>query len=48
MKKLGIALAFVASIAMIVVGQRQVSQKDVRTHKADIQGIDSENEALFI
>ena len=48
MKKLGIALALVASIAMIVVGQRQVGQKDVRTQKADIQGVDSENEALFI
>lgn len=48
MKKLRIALALVASIAMIVVGQRQVGQKDVRTRKADVQGFDSENEALFI
>lgn len=48
MKKLRIALALVASIAMIVVGQRQVGQKDVRPQKADIQGVDSENEALFI
>ncbi|WP_419861364.1 hypothetical protein [Candidatus Palauibacter sp.] len=48
MKKLRIALALVASIAMIVVGQRQVGQKDVRTEKADVQGFDSENEALFI
>ncbi|WP_420633385.1 hypothetical protein [Candidatus Palauibacter sp.] len=49
MQKLKIILALVASIAMIVVGQRhQVGQKDVRTQKADIQGLDSENEALFI
>ena len=48
MKKLRIALALVASIAMIVVGQRQVGQKDVRTQEADVQGFDSENEALFI
>ena len=48
MKKLRIALALVASIAMIVVGQRQVGQKDVRTQKADVQGFDSENETLFI
>ena len=48
MKKLRIALAVVASIAVIVVGQRQAGQKDVRTQKAGIQGVDSENEALFI
>ena len=48
MKKFRIALALVASIAMIVVGQRQVGQKEVRTPKADIQGVDSDNEALFI
>ena len=48
MKKFRIALALVASIAMIVVGQRQVGQKEVRTQKADIQGVDSDNEALFI
>ena len=48
MKKLRIALALVASVAMIVVGQRQMSQKDVRTQKAAVQGLDSENEALFI
>ena len=48
MKKLGIALAVVASIAMIVVGQRQVGQRDVRTANADVQGVDPENEALFI
>ncbi len=48
MKKFRIALALVASIAMIVVGQRQVGQKDVRTQKADVRGVDSENEALFI
>lgn len=48
MKKLKIVLVLAASIAVIVVGQRQVGQKDVRLQKAEIQGADSENEALFI
>ena len=48
MRKLRIALAVVASVAMIVIGQRQQGRKDVRTRRGDTQRFDRENEALFI
>ena len=49
MKKLRIALALVASIAMIVIGQRQqAGRKALRARKADFKGLDPENETLFI
>ncbi|WP_419943333.1 hypothetical protein [Candidatus Palauibacter sp.] len=49
MKTVRIVLALVASVAMIVIGQRhQAGRKGLRTQKADIQGFDRENETLFI
>ena len=49
MKKLRIALALVASVAMIVIGQRrQADRRDVRTRRTSLKGLDPENETLFI
>lgn len=49
MKKLRIALALVASVAMIVIGQRhQAGRRDVRTRSTNLKGFDPENETLFI
>ena len=49
MKKLKLALALAASIAMIAIGQRSQSvQKDAKTQKAEVQDVDPETEAWFI
>lgn len=48
MRKLRIALAVAASVAMIVIGQRQQGRRSVRTRSSDMQRFDPENEALFI
>ena len=49
MKKLRIALALVASVAMIVIGQRrQAGRRGVRTSRTNLKGLDPENETLFI
>jgi len=49
MKRIKILLALAVSIAMIAIGQRSQSvQKDARTQKAELQGLDSDTEAWFI
>lgn len=49
MKKLKIVLALAASIAVIAIGQRgQSVQKETRTQKAEVQGVDSDTESWFI
>ena len=49
MKKIKILLALAASIAVIAIGQRsQQVQKDARTQKVEVQGVDSEAESWFI
>ena len=49
MKKIKLWVALAASIAMIAIGQRsQNDQKDARTQKAQVEGVDSDSEAWFI
>ena len=49
MRKLRIALALAASVAMIVIGQRQqAGRRGLRTRRIETRGFDPENEALFI
>ena len=49
MKKIKVLVALAASIAMIAIGQRSQSvQKEAKTQKAEVQGVDAETEAWFI
>lgn len=49
MKKLKLLIALTASFALIAIGQRnQSSQKDTRTERVQVQGVDAEAESWFI
>lgn len=50
-KRLKILAALAASIAMIAIGQRSLTdskERDARTEKAQVEGLDAEAEAWFI